>query len=163
MNDNTQQIYKPHQLTPLEESYLIYSGLRMCQYQYQLGDDYAANLFSYFKKDAGDGLVSMILNEWECFEPKGRLNLNRLADPSLVKPCSRLMNLYLENGRGEPHPMFKEADDSPSEFNKMVFIYRVLYDILYALKLPFLDSEQANHFVSNTALFQLDDLLVQVS
>lgn len=136
---------------------MIYSGVRICQQHYELSENFSSELFMYFKRDDNYMCVADILNEWSCFEDNGRVNLNSLPDPSLVRPCDRLIRLYTSAGMPQPHSMFDELDGDPSAFTKMVFVYRMLYDILYANKLHYLEQDQADHFTKNTSLFQLDD------
>ena len=137
---------------------MIQYGLRVATEQYDLGKDFGDKLFSFFL--AGDNrlIATHILKEWGCIEGD-RVVLTKLSNPVLIRPCARLATLYNNNGMPEPHRIFKQVEEDPNLFNRMVYTYRMCYDILYAHNLPFMEEGEADKFTDGAILWQFDGVL----
>lgn len=164
-----------HQVSKAMALCLIYNGINISQFQYDLGSSYAINLVSFYgDKQRTCRIVNDILNHWDCFNEKGDVSLSKLPHPVLMRPCTDLMKLYLDNNQSpmmKCHPMFLHIDDTPSSNTNMIFTYRIAYDLLWANKLmhivdddstlTYVSREAADKFEDGTTLFQLDDALLQ--
>lgn len=141
---------------------MLYYGLRLGIKQYELGGKFGNNLYAYFSKDNNWECVPHILKEWSCIEEDGRINLITLPNPVLVRPCGRLSTLYNSNGIPQPHDMFKEDDPQPDLFRRMVYTYRMAYDLIYLHNMPLSEPEAASNFVESTTLLELSDKLTPI-
>ena len=135
---------------------LVYMGLSLCTDQYGLSKYFASRLLRFIKASDNWEIVPAMLAHWDCFEESGRMDLSRLADPTYVRPCGTLFEIYQQYPKPNPDPVFKEIDPDPGFNEQMVYTYRVVFDAIFALKLPFYESDDAYHFVENAVIFQLD-------
>lgn len=156
--ENINKIDKIKKIKTKQGDLLLHQGLQLATSLYGVGKDFAAGIYMREVQDDMQVVVN-ILDGYGCFfnDEYGDLcvDLTKLADPSLVRPCSRLMELFLENGQKEPALIFKEIETSPSAFNKMVYTYRMVYDALFFHSLPHIDRDQRIHFLENTSLTQI--------
>ena len=137
---------------------LLYNGLRIGQFHWDLSETFVNNLYTWYNTGNNYKIVELILDEWGCFdqEHNGQLSLIRLPSSVAVRPCARLSTLYMTNGTPDPHSMFKELELDPDMFRKMVYTYRMAYDILYSQQLLYLTYEEADKFTDQAALYQID-------
>lgn len=135
---------------------LTYMGLSLCTNQYGLSKYFASRLLRFIKAKDNWQVVPAMLAHWDCFEDSGHMDLTRLADPTYVRPCTALFEIYQQYAPVQPDPVFDEIDDSPDSFHSMVYTYRVIFDAIFALKLPFYGGADAQHFAENAVIFQLD-------
>lgn len=153
-------------ITEKQATNLVYMGATIAIDHYGLSKYMGSRLFTFVTEADHYKIVHNILEQWECYEEDGvgkRVNLSKLPDPTYVRPCNVLSSLYQENGRIDPAPMWKRIEVDPGDFNKMVYTYRVIYDLLMCMRLPFMSAEDADHFVDATVLFQMDDEFQQMN
>lgn len=139
----------------MAKSMVIYA-CRVATEQYDLDKKFADELASFLLKDDNLQIPINILEEWGCLSGS-RVDLTQLANPITIRPCPRLATLFNNNGMPRPHDMFYKLESDPNLFNRMVYTYRQCFDLLYCIKLPHVSLEEADHFIDNASLFQLEN------
>lgn len=152
MSDQSQ-----HKVTQALAEGLMYSSILLAIEQYGLSKYLGSRINRWVTAEGNWRSVEHILVEWDCFDGD-RVCLDKLPNPVLVRPCGTLASLYNAGGKPEPDAVWDEIDTSPDSFHKTVYTYRMVYDLLFSMKLISMpDTEAVDDFLANTALFQLDD------